>query len=180
MSTGDGNEHKQIQGREQSCRTVNWNDAVEFCRTWRELPKAKAAGNVYRLPTEGEWEFACRAGTTTKYSFGNNDSELVDYAWFRENSSFRHHPVGGKTPSAWGLHDMHGNIWEWCIDWWFEAYPDGPATDPTGPTSGLYRVARGGSWDNSAESCRSAYRDASFPSIRINLGFRVCLSPSGK
>jgi len=173
----------KFKGANNPVDFVSWDAAVEFCRKLSALPAEKAAGNVYRLPTEGEWEFACRAGTTTKYSFGDDDSGLVDYAWFRDNSSFRHHPVGGKTPSAWGLHDMHGNIWEWCIDWWFEAYPDGPATDPTGPTSGLYRVARGGSWGNSAESCRSAYRDASFPSIRsnrINLGFRVCLSPSGK
>ena len=160
---------------------VTWEDAVEFCRRLSELPAEKAAGNVYRLPTEAEWEYACRAGTTTKFSFGDNESGLGDYAWYYDNSGRNTHPVGGKLPNAWGLYDMYGNVWEWCQDW-EEDYPIGSVTDPSGATSGSYRVVRGGSWGRTAEFCRSAYRDWDYPSYRSYryYGFRVCLSPSDK
>ncbi|MDA7864653.1 formylglycine-generating enzyme family protein [bacterium] len=159
---------------------VSWEDAVEFCRKLSELPAEKAAGNVYRLPTEAEWEYACRAGTTTKYSFGDDESELGDYAWYGFNSDQKTHPVGSKKPNAWGLYDMHGNVWEWCQDW-EEDYPSGSVTDPSGATSGSFRVLRGGGWYGTAGYCRSAYRDGGGPSIRgYDLGCRVCLSPSGK
>ena len=159
---------------------VSWEDAVEFCRGLSELPAEKAAGNVYRLPTEAEWEYACRAGTTTMYSFGDDESDLGDYAWYRNNSGNKTHPVGSKLPNSWGLYDMHGNVREWCKDW-MEDYPSGAVTDPTGSASGSYRVARGGCWLHPAEVCRSAIRSWLRPSHRpFHYGFRVCLSPPGK
>jgi len=118
---------------------VSWEDAVEFCRKLSELPAERAAGFAYRLPTEAEWEYACRAGTTTAYSFGDDSAELGEYAWYAENSGGRTQPVGQKKPNPWGLYDMHGNVWEWCQDW-HAAYPTGSVTDPTGPSSGSFRV----------------------------------------
>ena len=170
----------KFKGADNPVENVSWEDAVEFCRRLSELPAEKEAGNVYRLPSEAQWEYACRAGTTTEYSFGDDDSDLGDYAWFRENSSNRTHPVGDKLPNAWGLYDMHGNVLEWCQDWYGD-YPSGSVTDPSGATSGSYRVIRGGCWLYPAEGCRSAYRFWDFPSSRSSSsGFRVCLSPSGK
>jgi formylglycine-generating enzyme required for sulfatase activity len=113
---------------------------------------------VYRLPTEAEWEYACRAGTTTKYSFGDSESELGEYAWYRANSGNTTHPVGGRKPNAWGLYDMHGNVKEWCQDW-YEDYPSGPVTDPTGAASGSRRVLRGGSFFVQSSYVRSATRN---------------------
>ena len=159
---------------------VSWEDAVEFCRKLSELPAEKAVGNVYHLPTEAQWEYACRAGTMTKYSFGNDESDLGDYAWFKQNSRKTTHPVGGKKPNAWGLYDMHGNVYEWCQDW-YDNYPSGMVTDPTGAARGSGRVDRGGSWNRTAEVCRSANRRKYNQLNRFSSnGFRVCLSPSGK
>ena len=170
-----------FKGAENPVEEVSWGDAVEFCRRLSDLPAEKAAGNVYRLPTEAEWEYACRAGTTTMYSFGDDDSELGDYAWFLENSGTKTHPVGRKQPNAWGLYDMHGNVWEWCQDRYGD-YPSGSVTEPTGPAVGSARLIRGGCWFFTAGYCRSAYRFGYGPSNRINrtLGFRVCLSPYGQ
>jgi formylglycine-generating enzyme required for sulfatase activity len=169
-----------FKGANNPVEMVSWNDAVEFCRKLSELPSEKAAGHVYRLPTEAEWEYACRAGTTTKFSFGDDGSEAGDYAWYNDNANHKTHPVGSKQPNAWGLYDMHANASEWCQDW-KEDYPAGAVTDPTGPASASYRVFRGGCWDLTAELCRSAYRYRDYPTARYNnLGFRVCLSPSGK
>jgi formylglycine-generating enzyme required for sulfatase activity len=138
------------------------------------------SGRVYRLPTEAEWEYACRAGTTTKWSFGDDESGLGDHAWFDGNSGNRTHPVGKKKPSAWGLFDMHGNVWEWCSDWYGD-YAKGVVTDPQGPSGGSSRVLRGGggNWSLADEFCRSANRLISDSSYRDNfLGFRRALSPS--
>jgi formylglycine-generating enzyme required for sulfatase activity len=158
---------------------VSWEDAVEFCRKLSELPAEKATGNVYRLPTEAEWEYACRAGTTTKFSFGDDGSEAGDYAWYNDNANRKTHPVGSKQPNAWGLYDMHANASEWCQDW-KEDYPAGAVTDPTGPASASYRVLRGGCWIHSAENCGSAYRGEGDPSYGFkDIGFRVVRS-SGK
>ncbi|MDC0279224.1 formylglycine-generating enzyme family protein, partial [bacterium] len=169
-----------FKGADNPVETLSWDDAVEFCRRLSELPAEKAAGNVYRLPTEAEWEYACRAGTTTKFSFGDDESELGDYAWYGVNSDQKTHPVGSKKPNAWGLYDMYGNVWEWCQDW-EEDHPSGSVTDPSGATSGSIRVLRGGSWRGPAEDCRSAYRIRDSPSFRdYYYGFRVSLSPSGE
>ena len=165
------------KGADNPVENVSWADAVMYCRRLSRLPAEKAAGNVYRLPTEAEWEYACRAGTKTKYGFGENDSWLGDYAWFDENSGYKTHPVGIKLPNAWGLHDMHGNVLELCQDWYGE-YPSGAATDPTGPTSGSMRVFRGGSFGNLAAACRSANRFEG--GSNGSIGFRVAMSPSSQ
>ena len=155
--------------------SVTWEDAVEFCKKLSELPAEKKAGRVYRLPTEAEWEYACRAGGKTAYSFGENSKSLGDYAWFNRNSDSETHPVGEKKANAWGLYDMHGNVWEWCSDWYGE-YPKNPVSDPRGPKKGVERVYRGGSYFYIPAFCRSAYRFGDAPSRRSNFGFRVALS----
>ncbi len=158
---------------------VSWDDAVEFCKKLSDLPEEKKAGRVYRLPTEAEWEYACRAGSKTAYSFDDEEGLLPEYGWFNRNSSDRTHTVGLLEPNAWGLYDMHGNVWEWCSDRHGE-YPKGAVSDPTGPKVGSYRVLRGGGWDYVAALCRSAIRTWFAPSHRSNsLGFRLALSPSG-
>jgi formylglycine-generating enzyme required for sulfatase activity len=158
---------------------VSWEDAVEFCRKLSALPEERKAGRVYRLPTEAEWEYACRAGATTKYLFGDDESLLGDYGWFRENSGSKTHAVGQKKPNAWGLYDIHGNVCEWCSDWYGD-YPDSAVTNPQGRSSGSFRVNRGGGWVNPAGDSRSALRGRNLPSSSYaNLGFRLALSPSG-
>ena len=158
---------------------VSWDDVVEFCKKLSDLPEEKKAGRMYRLPTEAEWEYACRAGSKTAYSFDDEEGLLPEYGWFSRNSSRRTHTVGLLEPNAWGLHDMHGNVWEWCSDW-YEEYPKGAVSDPTGPKEGSDRVIRGGSWDYEAAHCRSANRNGRDPSFRFDYyGFRVALSPSG-
>jgi formylglycine-generating enzyme required for sulfatase activity len=155
---------------------VSWEDAVEFCKQLSELPEEKKAGRVYRLPTEAEWEYACRAGSKAAYSFGANSKTLGDYAWFVDNSGEQTHPVGEKKANAWGLYDMHGNVWEWCSDWYGE-YSKGAVSDPSGPSEDVYRVIRRGGWYNVAADCRSAVRYWDDPLDRgPDLGFRVALS----
>jgi serine/threonine protein kinase len=143
---------------------VSWDDAVAFCLKLSALPAEKAARRVYRLPTESEWEYACRAGTTTEYSFGDHEQDLGKYAWFKDNSGSRTHLVGEKLPNGWGLYDMHGNVWEWCSD-----------------AEGSDRVLRGGCFGNDAADCRTAVRNPRGPSLRYSCnGFRLALSPSGQ
>ena len=155
---------------------VSWEDAVEFCKKLSDLPEEKKAGRVYRLPTESEWEYACRAGTTTGYCFGDDESRLAEYAWFYRNSNSQTHPVGEKKSNPLGLYDMHGNVWEWYSDW-YGNYPSVAVADPVGPKEGSDRVNRGGRWSGEAAFCRSAYRHWSSPAFRgIDLGFRVALS----
>jgi formylglycine-generating enzyme required for sulfatase activity len=157
---------------------VSWDDAVEFCKKLSELPEEIKAGRVYRLPTEAQWEYACRAGSKTAYSFDDEEGLLPEHGWFNRNSSNRTHTVGLLEPNAWGLYDMHGNVWEWCSDW-YEEYPKGAVGDPTGPSKGAHRVFRGGSWNSEAANCWSGLRSSSVPSLRSNIGFRLALSPSG-
>ena len=169
-----------IKGASNPVENVSWEDAVEFCRRLSGLPAEKAAGNLYRLPTEAEWEYACRAGTTTNSSFV--DLGFGDYAWFIENSGLKAHPVGSKKPNPWGIYDMHGNVWEWCQDW-HDNYPSGAVIDPKGPVSGSTRVHRGGGWFSPSVYCGSAYRKRGLPAFRDDYdgsGFRVCLSTPGK
>jgi uncharacterized protein (TIGR02996 family) len=146
---------------------VSWEEAVEFCRRLSELPAEKQARHRYRLPTEAEWEYACRAQTQTAYHFGDSLSPAQANFDGRPLAGgpvapvFRGQavPVGSYPPNAFGLFDMHGNVWEWCADWYdVSSYQEGPAADPTGPGSGLGRVLRGGSWGDLAVYCRSAYR----------------------
>ena len=158
---------------------VTWEETVEFCRKLSAMPEERKAGRVYRLPTEAEWEYACRAGTTTKYSFGDDESRLGDYGWFIKNSDKQIHPVGQKKPNAWGMYDMHGNVSEWCSDWYGD-YPKGAVTDPQGPPGALFRVVRGASGAFGPGDCRSARRGMERPTIRFNFhGVRLALSPHG-
>ena len=146
----------------------------------RKAGKLKA-DEEYRLPTEAEWEYACRAGTTTAFSFGDNEKQLGEYEWFRGNAMNAGeeyaHKVGLKKPNPWGLYDMHGNVIEWCSDWYGLEFLGG--TDPAGPNGGSNRVARGGCWGNYAGSCRSAYRNYLVPPSRnFHTGFRVARTQS--
>jgi len=174
---------------------VSWPEVMEFCSKLNvELESMLPAGYVFRLPTEAEWEYACRAGTTTIFSYGDflYSSELCKFAnycdsnstydWADKNANdgFAHTaPVGSLKPNPWGLHDMHGNVWEWCLDWYLNFYRGGSAIDPTGPNSGNFLVYRGGSWSDSAEHCRSASRSAGNKDHRIFcVGFRIVLAPA--
>jgi formylglycine-generating enzyme required for sulfatase activity len=161
---------------------VSWDDAVEFSRKLSEQ-----TGETYRLPTEAEWEYACRAGTKTRFSFGDSDSSLGDYAWFKGNTydvdEAYAHSVGQRKPNPWGIYDMHGNVWEWCLDWYAaDYYSNSPESNPEGPDEGSRRVCRGGGWGDWPRFCRSAYRTRLTPSVRFNdfLGFRVARSFVGK
>ena len=168
-------------GAEYPATYINWHDAAEFCKKLSEIE-----GVEYRLPTEAEWEYACRGGTTTKYHFG--ESGLGKYAWYTENSfdggAGYAHRVGEKQKNVWGLYDIHGNVWEWCSDWFdSETYSKPTVNDPNGPEYGAYKVYRGGSWYFKADYCRSAARFWSLPGNRAGyVGFRVVrtIENSGK
>ncbi|MFO7906361.1 MAG: formylglycine-generating enzyme family protein [Pirellulaceae bacterium] len=164
------------EGSDYPANYISWEDAVAFCERLSEKE-----GRTYRLPTEAEWEYACRAGTDTAYTFGDDPSELGEYAWFKDNvdavGEEYAHEVGRKRANDFGLYDMHGNVWEWCADWYDSDYYGGsPTEDPSGPTSGSGRVSRGGSWSTDAGHCRSARRSRYSPGYRfITRGFRVAL-----
>ena len=168
-----GDNLSQFKGDDLPVENVSWDDVQEFIKKLNE----KESTNKYRLPTEAEWEYAARAGTTTRYSFGDDDSELGEYAWYVENSDGKTHPVGKKRANPWELYDMHGNVWEWVQDEWHSNY-NGAPTDGSAweDGSGAGRVNRGGSWGNNARRCRSALRDYDVPGSRyLNLGFRLLL-----
>ncbi len=177
---------------------LSWDDARAYC-DWL----SRETGETYRLATEAEWEYACRAGSTTRWSCGDDESLLRDHAWYDKNAGGKTHPVGEKLANAWGLHDLHGNCWEWCQDWYSGSYYQQPASElqqrsplatarsqsaavdassvqqpasenPSGPESGSGRVVRGGAWSDSADYCRSAFRRRFAPSDRYDrLGFRL-------
>jgi formylglycine-generating enzyme required for sulfatase activity len=161
---------------------VNWYDATNYCAqlTARELTAGRLpAGWAYRLPTEAEWEYASRAGSTNRFSYGDDPgyTQLANYAWYEANSGGTTHPVGGKLPNRWGLYDLSGNVWEWCSDW-LGNYPGGSVTDPQGSGWGSNRVIRGGSWNYYGRGCRSAFRGDRDPSAwDYGVGFRVVLAP---
>jgi formylglycine-generating enzyme required for sulfatase activity len=167
---------------------VSWNDAIAFCNRLSEREdlkpyyqfdgRAQPGGDGYRLPTEAEWEYACRAGTTTRFSLG----DVGAYAWFNGNSVHQPHPVGQKRPNGWGLFDMHGNVWEWCGDGYDEKYyASSPGADPLGPSQAADRVIRGGSWICDPLYCRAATRYGYTPGYRdYDLGFRLVRVQSGR
>jgi formylglycine-generating enzyme required for sulfatase activity len=163
---------------------LTWHDATNYCGLLTERERAAgriAAGSGFRLPTEAEWEYACRAWTSTRFSYGDDPgyTNLTDYAWYVANSGSMTYPVGQKLPNPWGLYDMHGSLWEWCQDWWSDRLPGGIAVDPQGPDSGSFRVVRGGYWGSVASRCRSAHRFNTLPNAGFNIiGFRVVLAPS--
>ncbi|MDF1814774.1 MAG: formylglycine-generating enzyme family protein [Verrucomicrobiales bacterium] len=160
--------------------TVSWLDAMEFCRKLTEREQQNGTlpeGWIYHLPTEAQWDYASRAGSKTAYSFGDDRSRLGEFAWFEDNGGGMTHSVGRKKPNEWGLHDVHGNVWEWCRDWFGDL---SGGKDPEGAASGTFRVTRGGCWKNNAAFCRSVSRNWTPPAERNNiLGFRVALVPSG-
>jgi formylglycine-generating enzyme required for sulfatase activity len=149
---------------------VRWSDAVKYCNKRSQMEGLEPcydlanwtcdfAANGYRLPTEAEWEYACRAGTTTAYYFGDSDQKLGDFAWYKSNSGLRPQPVGQKRANPWGLFDMCGNVWEWCNDFYqVDYYEHSPGQDPKGPDAGDKKVVRGGAWKMESENCRSGYR----------------------
>jgi uncharacterized protein (TIGR02996 family) len=189
-ASGDG--RSDVAGLDTSAfpvECVSWQDAYAFQERLSALPEEKEKGRKYRLPSEAEWEYACRGGSasSTPFAFGNNlsstqanfngdspygDAEKGPYPWHSC-------AVGTYAPNAFGLYDMHGNVWEWCLDWFADDYyAESPQKDPTGPPGGSFRVFRGGSWLNAGKDCRSATRIRSAPAFRFrHLGFRVALGP---
>jgi formylglycine-generating enzyme required for sulfatase activity len=175
---------------------VSWLDAVAFCNKLSEKEGREPfyviegetvrvldwTGPGYRLPTEAEWEYACRANTTTRYSFGDNEASLGEHGWYGGNSGSRTHPVGRKHPNAFGLFDMHGNVWEWCWDGYDEGYYNqSPLDDPQGPSGASGRVLRGAAFGGGPRICRSACRFWNPPENRDNnWGFRLALGQSGR
>lgn len=147
---------------------MSWNDAAAFGR-WL----SKKEGKPYRLPTEAEWELACRAGSQTRYCFGDDPKDLSQYDWVAENSDGRTHPVGQKKSNAWGLFDMQGSVLEWCSDWW-ALYSAASSDDPAGPDAGSFRVLRGGCWNGTSAQANSARRGGGGPATAgNNVGFRI-------
>ena len=174
------------KGDQLPVEKVDWDEAVDFCKRLSELPEEKNAGRKYRLPTEAEWEYACRAGTTTPFHFGSQlNGTQANFDGNKPYGTDTKGPylkkttiVGTFQANAWGLYDMHGNVVEWCSDWEGD-YPTGFVTDPSGPATGSGRMTRGGDYHHGADVCRSAQRINSHPSNRFNaLGFRVVMTLS--
>ena len=161
---------------------VSWENAVSFCKKLSELPEEKVARREYQLPTDAEWEYACRASSSAAYCFGDSPKSLNEYAWYDEGRQSKTHPVGEKKANRWGLYDMHGNVLEWCQD----CYSEGPSdfesvTDPNGPKTGSARVIRGGSFELVAAACRSASRGGlDIRMVSHCVGFRVAMIPPAK
>jgi len=178
-----GRNPSHFKGADLPVEQVSWYDSQIFIQRLNQMEE----GGRYRLPTEAEWEYACRAGTVTAFVSGpithagrKLDPALDRIGWYWANSNGSSHPVAQKEANAWGLYDMHGNVWEWCQDWfqsWFDKFTAGPVIDPQGPKRGRFRVFRGGSWFAGAEYLRSADRLRSKPDFRsYGLGFRLAWS----
>ena len=164
------NNPSRLKGTKNPIEQVSWSDCKQFLMRLNR----KVGGEKFALPTEAQWEYACRAGSTGEFCFGDDATQLGKYAWFGEFRG-KTHPVGAKKPNAWGLYDMHGNVWEWCADWHkFGYYGESPADDPPGPDSGQKRVFRGGCWSDDARFCRSAHRGPDSPTTGDDcFGLRV-------
>jgi len=157
-----GSDPRNWRGSDLPIEQVSWEDVTAWC---------KKAG--LRLPTEAEWEYACRAGTASRFCFGDTDGELSDYAWYSGGGGRQTHPVGQKRPNAFGLFDMHGNVWEWCEDWYQDSYRGAPTDGSAWLGGSSFRVNRGGGWVDVPKHCRSAIRNWSLPGYRLrDLGFR--------
>jgi len=176
-----GTNPSRFKGEELPVERVSWNLAVTFCErlTEREREAGRLPeGYAFTLPTEAQREYACRAGTQTRFYYGDDPEydHLTQYAWYWTNSGSKTHPVGEKKPNAWGLYDMHGNVWEWCQDVYANAYPGGDVIDPLGPETGAVRLIRGGGWEDFPRDCRSACRLRAWPGNSFSyLGFRVAV-----
>jgi formylglycine-generating enzyme required for sulfatase activity len=176
-----GSNPSHFKGESLPVESVSWDEAMDFCRKLTERERSAGSlpsGYVYTLPTEAQWEYACRAGTTGHYA-----GEVKAMAWSAENAGGTTHVVATKQANAWGLHDMHGNVWEWCADWYADKLPGGrvsdsvSASDSEGAAAGFYRVNRGGGWCGDAAGCRSSARYWDWPGYRLDyLGFRLALS----
>ncbi|MBI4879763.1 MAG: formylglycine-generating enzyme family protein [Planctomycetes bacterium] len=163
-------ESNVVEGDDYPAMCASWEDANEFCGRLGEKE-----GVTYRLPTEAEWEYACRAGTETRFSFGDDEGQLGQYAWYGRDIFGHAEPVGRKKPNPWGLFDMHGNVWEWCADVYDKRYDErSPAADPVNTAGGGLRSLRGGAWPLNPRDCRSAFR-VRFDPVNRNVfsGFRV-------
>jgi formylglycine-generating enzyme required for sulfatase activity len=162
-----------FKGTDRPVECVTWDAAMEFCRKLSD-----ATGKQYMLPTEAQWEFACRAGSEDEWACGNDPKDLGEFAWFRDNSEGYTHAMGGKRPNAWGLYDMHGNVWEWCIDsydatFYQKCQNQGVVRNPINEEKSAARVVRGGYWFGNAGYCRSAFRYDYSPDRRAySVGFR--------
>ena len=168
LKTGDDDHYKgQNFNDDAPVMGIGWEDAKAYC-LWR----SKKEGKNYNLPTEAQWEYACRAGTTTPYSFGDDSSKLKEYAWYNDNAKGKAHPVGDKKPNPWGLYDMHGNIWEFCEDEWSDSYDVTPRDGSANKSGSSSHVVRGGSWYDGNRNCRSSFRNSWFYRYN-NSGFRV-------
>jgi formylglycine-generating enzyme required for sulfatase activity len=177
-----GSNPSQFKGNQLPVETVSWNACQDYMR---KLNALISSDYEFSLPTEAQWEYACRAGSTSAYCFGDSKEQLKDYAWFgaeevekglTASSDATTNPVGQKRANAWGLYDMHGNVLEWCSDWNTGDYPTGSVTDPTGTNVGSHRVLRGGGWLSLARHCRSAFRNYSLPTGRLRyVGVRCAL-----
>ena len=172
-----GNNPSDFKGADRPVECVSWDDCQEFVKKLNANPSHSPLNQggqrgVFRLPSEAEWEYACRAGTHTMYSFGDDPARLGDYAWFDDNFNEQTHPVGQLEPNAFGLYDMHGNVWEWVADTYRDNYngapTDGSAWGSLGDEDEKEKVLRGGSWDNRTNLCRSACRDGGDPVYRYN------------
>ena len=158
---------------------VNWEDAMEFCETLtdRENSMNRMPDKWgFNLPTEAQWEYACRADTTTVFNFGNGAEELPQYGWFSDNSDGSPKTIGTKKPNPWGIHDLQGNVGEWCFDWYGKAYPDDGSVDPITKKGSAFKIFRGGTYTDISDRCRAAYRNRATPDTSNSwIGFRVVL-----
>lgn len=171
-----GTDPSEFKGADLPVENVSWEEAVEFTKRLTAKVQDQLKGRKAALPTEAEWEYACRAGTTTPWSWGGDEKSADLYCWHDGNSGQKTNPVGKKKPNPWGLFDMHGNLWEWVADRHAEEYPAGAATDPQGPDQGDNRVRRGGGWGQRPGVHQCTTREGNNPTYRCNyIGFRTAV-----